>query len=174
MSEKLNITFQKKHHLASSFSVSFFSPFLSIAVLFFTSFLSFLNLPTSHFPLFAVALLFFLPQQALNLFPLFSQFVAIFTLSLFAAPLISSRISFASLHYHHPHHSISASVRRTQELALWCVVGGCYTLISVVLLHHCLLGLLVSAPSLLCEGRGFELSLGRGKTTMLTFGCTLL
>ena len=49
--------------------------------------------------------------------------------------------------------------------ALWCVVGGCYKLISVVLIHQCLLGLLVSAPSLLCEGRGFEPPLGRGKTT---------
>ena len=48
---------------------------------------------------------------------------------------------------------------------MWCVVGGCYTLISVVLIHQCLLGLLVSAPSLLCEGRGFEPPLGRGKIT---------
>jgi hypothetical protein len=48
---------------------------------------------------------------------------------------------------------------------VWCVVGGVYTLISVVLIHQCLLGLLVSAPSLLCEGRGFEPPLGRGKTT---------
>jgi phage/plasmid-associated DNA primase len=48
---------------------------------------------------------------------------------------------------------------------VWCVVGGCYTLISVVLIHQCLLGLLVSAPSLLCEGRGFEPPHGRGKTT---------
>jgi hypothetical protein len=49
---------------------------------------------------------------------------------------------------------------------VWCVVGGCYTLISVVLIHQCLQGLLVSAPSLLCEGRGFEPPLGRGKTTI--------
>jgi hypothetical protein len=49
---------------------------------------------------------------------------------------------------------------------LWCVVGGCYTLISVVLVHQCLLGLLVSAPSLLCEGRGFEPPIGRGKITL--------
>jgi hypothetical protein len=61
-----------------------------------------------------------------------------------------------------------------RQKALWCVVGGCYTLISVVLIHQCLLGLLVSALSLLCEGRGFEPPHGRGKTTMLTFGCTLL
>jgi hypothetical protein len=62
----------------------------------------------------------------------------------------------------------------TTPVRMWCVVGGCYTLISVVLKHQCLLGLLVSTPSLLCEGRGFEPPLGRGKITMLTFGCTLL
>jgi hypothetical protein len=60
---------------------------------------------------------------------------------------------------------------------VWCVVGGSYRLISVVLTHQCPLGLLVSAPLLLCEGRRFEPPLGRGKTTMLTccestkFGC---
>jgi hypothetical protein len=45
---------------------------------------------------------------------------------------------------------------------LWCVGGGTYTLISVVLIHQCLLGLLVGAPSLLCEGRGSEPPHGRG------------
>jgi hypothetical protein len=39
---------------------------------------------------------------------------------------------------------------------VWCVVGGRYTPIYTVLIHQCLLGLLVSAPSLSCEGRGFE------------------
>jgi hypothetical protein len=29
-----------------------------------------------------------------------------------------------------------------KRIKLWCVVGGCYTLISVVLIHQCLLGLL--------------------------------
>jgi hypothetical protein len=57
---------------------------------------------------------------------------------------------------------------------MWCVVGGVYTLISVVFTHQCPIGLLVSAPSLLCEGRGFEPPHGRGQTTILTFGCTLL
>jgi hypothetical protein len=45
---------------------------------------------------------------------------------------------------------------------VWCVVGGRYTLISVVIIHQCPIGLLVSAPSLLCEGRGFEPPDGRG------------
>jgi hypothetical protein len=49
-----------------------------------------------------------------------------------------------------------------KKMMVWCVVGGCYTLISVGLTHQCLIGLLVCAPSLLCEGRGFEPPHGRG------------
>jgi hypothetical protein len=52
--------------------------------------------------------------------------------------------------------------RRSSVVCSW----GPYTLISVVLIHQCLLGLLVSAPSLLCDSRGFEPPHGRGKTTV--------
>jgi hypothetical protein len=36
------------------------------------------------------------------------------------------------------------------DTTVWCVVGGCYILISVVPIHQCLLGLLVSTPSIFC------------------------
>jgi Reverse transcriptase (RNA-dependent DNA polymerase) len=64
--------------------------------------------------------------------------------------------------------------RERRSSVVWCVVGGCYTLISVVLIHQCLLGLLVSAPSLVCEGRGFEPPLGRGNITMGHDVCVLI
>ena len=63
--------------------------------------------------------------------------------------------------------SYEVTVDHTKKIiaAMWCVVGGSYTHVSPLLIHQCLLGLLVSAPSLLCEGRGFEPPLERGKTT---------
>jgi hypothetical protein len=100
-------------------------------------------------------------QQAMNSS---GSFVSPYLMLLITLRILA-RASYLDMIHYHVH---------VDSVALWCVVGGCYTLISVVLIHQCLLGLLVSAPSLLCEGRGFELPLGRGKTTMLTFGCTLL
>jgi hypothetical protein len=65
-----------------------------------------------------------------------------------------------------------------REEVVWCVCSlaklHTYTPISPRLISQCLLGLLVSAPKLFCEGRGYESPLGRGNTALLRLGWTLL
>jgi hypothetical protein len=61
---------------------------------------------------------------------------------------------------------LSIAKKTEKKVLVWCVVGGCYTHVSILHIHQCLLGLLVSAPSLLCEGCGFESPLGRGEITL--------